>query len=449
MRTLAISISLALAACTSAPVLNSEPATTPKGEPDGAAVTATIGAAGGTLASGDGKLALVVPAGALMADVTFSVTPLTVEAPGGLRAYRLGPEGTTFSTPASLRFTASEADLAGSEAAALRIAYQDTQGRWRAFEDGVLDGQTLTVKTTHLSDWSALVGWQLRPAKANVALGATQALSVRYCHTVTFNEGSETELVSLMADCQDDGAELAPLLGAWAVNGVTNGSAEVGTIAPGSPSATYTAPGSEPSSNPVAVSVEFSPPVKGGKKTMLVSNLTIGSALPPRYAGSFTYHSRVGASGTGQYLEVRGTGAVTFDRHAPWGADAYKMSGTFTLQSLATEMGDCACVASSGSGSLADTDNSLKVRTDGRVVFGFSTTFNTALTCTKRTASASCSDVASYPVSVQGSVPLSLECGGTLENGWTTLSSLTGSMSDDCPQFSRLEEFDWSFSSVE
>jgi hypothetical protein len=49
------------------------------GTPNGAAVTKTIGAAGGELASSDGRLTVQVPAGALSAETSLSIQPVTSE----------------------------------------------------------------------------------------------------------------------------------------------------------------------------------------------------------------------------------------------------------------------------------------------------------------------------------------------------------------------------------
>lgn len=54
------------------------------GTPQGAKATRSIGPAGGTLASPDGRLTLTVPADALKETVAFSIQPVTNNAEGGL-----------------------------------------------------------------------------------------------------------------------------------------------------------------------------------------------------------------------------------------------------------------------------------------------------------------------------------------------------------------------------
>lgn len=441
MRALLLSLCLLLTACPAQVQLPTEPAVTGKGEPNGTATTAVIGAAGGTLRSGDGRFELVVPAGALSADTTFSATPLSKKAPGALAAWRLEPEGTTFTTPATVRFTASAADLAGSEAAALRLAYQDAMGQWRAFQNATIDGNSISVSTRHLSDWSPLLGWQLTPGTASVDFGKTVKLTPQYCNVTTYNAGTDDELVGLVATCQASTEDLSPLLSKWSVNGTVGGSASVGTIEQGNPSATYTAPGSEPGANPVAVSVEIALPSKG--TTRLVSNITVGSTLPNRYTGSFNWHRRTGVKNSVvAFEEMSGNATVTFVRWPEQGTDAYKMSGQFQLTGYSAEMGDCDCTSGGASGPIS-TGASLNVRSDGTMRFGFSTMLTLSLTCTPRNAGATCVD--SVTVSPGwGLTTLSAGCTGAMGNTYTDAASLNGTWTQLCtPDLD--ESMSWSF----
>ncbi|MDX2052481.1 MAG: hypothetical protein SFV15_08830 [Polyangiaceae bacterium] len=71
----------------------------------------TVGSAGGTVVSADGVLTLNVPAGALSADVMFTIRPVAMAdwsttmvglAPVGGAVYAIEPEGTSFASPATL-----------------------------------------------------------------------------------------------------------------------------------------------------------------------------------------------------------------------------------------------------------------------------------------------------------------------------------------------------------
>jgi hypothetical protein len=115
-------------------------AATEVGTPEGSNVTKNIGPAGGTLASPDGRLTLTVPPNALAETVPFSIQPITNKAVGGLGlAYRLEPDGMTFTTPLQLAVRYDEHDLKGTIPEALSLAYQDKQGRWHLQKSLKLD----------------------------------------------------------------------------------------------------------------------------------------------------------------------------------------------------------------------------------------------------------------------------------------------------------------------
>ncbi len=90
-----------LAACTEAPSGIQE---VPIGEP----AQATIGAAGGTLASADGRLVLDIPAGALGADTAIEIQRIEWEGGG---AWSLRPDGLAFASPITATITLSESEV--------------------------------------------------------------------------------------------------------------------------------------------------------------------------------------------------------------------------------------------------------------------------------------------------------------------------------------------------
>ena len=132
------------------------PAATAVGVPTGAPVSATIGTSGGRLVSADGQFELIVPPGALTSDTTLSMTPITNEAPLGIRnGLRLEPAGTQFSGPVQLVFHYG-AKLAGTTPDMLLVATQDAAGFWQSQAAPVVDivANTATAQLTHFSDWS-------------------------------------------------------------------------------------------------------------------------------------------------------------------------------------------------------------------------------------------------------------------------------------------------------
>src|SRR5882724_2188023 len=80
-------------------------AITAVGTPIGSPVTKTIGTAGGTIISADGRAELNIPAGALSSDLAISIQPITNECPNGIGiAYDFLPNGTKFLIPATFTF---------------------------------------------------------------------------------------------------------------------------------------------------------------------------------------------------------------------------------------------------------------------------------------------------------------------------------------------------------
>lgn len=435
-------VSLACAGC--AADLKKTVAVTAVGEPTGAAATAMIGANGGTLRSADGKLELIVPSGALAADTALTVTPITVTAPGGVQAWRLGPEGTTFSKPASVKVSFTDADVGGSSSSALRIAFQDSQRRWQAIKASTIDSSSITVSTTHLSDWSMLLGWQLRPPSANVMPKQTVALSVRFCNSVPLD--TELELVSLVAECQDDEG-LAPILGAWAVNGVTNGSSELGTVAPGSPTASYTAPNAAPSNPTVAVSVELNPPQVG--KVLLVSNVTIGGGLPAAYAGTVTYRRKLGGPNTSTLpFDMNVSAQVSLRRSSGSTYDLEAGSATLVRIEKGTQISGCTCSASNVSGTIeANTGAMVLDQTSAKVTtFQWSASFTVPFTCTG-SSDPSCVGSATPEFVAFGLVGADPACTLSQQVGYTNPNKFSGDRTVTCPvnpqQRGLLEESTW------
>lgn len=252
-----------------------QPAVTEKGTSTGAKATRTIGPAGGTLASADGRFAVDFPSGALAADTEIGLEPITNTAPLGRGgAYRLTPDGAKFDQPVKLSFRLDAADVTGSSEEAAEIAFQDGEGHWRAFEQHDLasdgsGGKRVFAQTTHFTDYSLVLGWQLRPEYARVAPLDSLELKLAWCQPEEYQD-----LAGLIYDCNAEDADLPRLVtvNQWAVNGKAGGSLSDGVISGHGRTATYTAPGTQPVANPVAVSVEFA---RTTGKQLAISNVQI------------------------------------------------------------------------------------------------------------------------------------------------------------------------------
>jgi hypothetical protein len=261
-----------------APQGNPAPTATAVGVAVGSATSATIGAAGGSVSTPDGKIAVTIPAGALSSNTVIGIQPLTNTAHGKIgAAYRLTPEGQTFVHPVTLRFTYTDDDLSGTAAEFLGAAFQTAAGFWQWAGAATVDtaARTVSVATSHFSDWSNVKGLQIRPARKTVKVNGSVALQVKVCYPI-----DDDELTTLASDCDTDQGIVSTLsVNEWSVNDRPGGGPNFGVVAGSGAAATYTAPASEPIPSTVAVSARVHNPKKAPTaKTLVVSNITITEA---------------------------------------------------------------------------------------------------------------------------------------------------------------------------
>ncbi|WP_019987672.1 hypothetical protein [Rudanella lutea] len=244
-----LSVWLCLSACRTEPNPVVEPDQTGEitdlGEPDGPSLTQTVGPEGGNLATPDGRVRLLIPAGAVDKPTAISIQPITNNTPNGVgQAYRFLPDGLQFRKPATLTLAYIESDVANSAPEALGIAYQRTNQVWYAVPGKQMNPQKqeISVPMPHFSDWSLFESFHL----VSVSGGDDIFLD--------FGESMTLEVV-----------EIAPLTGKTEEPLVikTGGSGPKwsligeGVLRPDGYTATYTAPRTEPRQNPVTLSVEL------------------------------------------------------------------------------------------------------------------------------------------------------------------------------------------------
>lgn len=139
---------------------------TAKGITKAGLVTKSIGPAGGELVSTDGSIRIIVPANAVQVNTEFGIQPISntfYEGDQSKSAYRLLPEGKQFAQPVKIVLKYDVDELEGTVEDFLSIAWQQDDGAWK-LEPTRLDKQakTLTVESTHFSDWMATGGFELR-----------------------------------------------------------------------------------------------------------------------------------------------------------------------------------------------------------------------------------------------------------------------------------------------
>lgn len=164
------------------------PVSRPVGDAIGTAIDKSIGTAGGQLASADGSITVTVPAGALAETVNFQLQAVKNTCDAGLgTGFRLTPHGKQFTKPVTIRFSyATYLDSIASEDA-LSIAYQDAQGVWQMVKPFVVDkvNKTVSVTTTHFSDWALITWLKIKPVSAVLGVGETLDLQVMNYHPYT------------------------------------------------------------------------------------------------------------------------------------------------------------------------------------------------------------------------------------------------------------------------
>jgi|SRR5690606_34335268 len=250
-----------------------DPVVTEIGTPVGDAVTEDIGPSGGTLSSEDGKLDIIVPAGAVSNNTSFGIQPITNRCPGGFFAYRLLPENLTFTTPVTLVFHYTGEDLSGTLPELLGIAYQGSDKIWYTLPSAVVDeaDKTISVEVKHFTDWTAIELMGIFPKRPDVPkLRVEETIELALYGQGMSGEGDDLPPLPANLDNNPspDEDDLPPLpqprqfRAKWFVNGVENGNSNVGTLtlqggSPNNPIYVYKAPSTVPANNPVLISVEI------------------------------------------------------------------------------------------------------------------------------------------------------------------------------------------------
>ncbi|MEZ0612031.1 hypothetical protein ACAW74_26205 [Fibrella sp. WM1] len=258
---------------------------TPKGQPQGAAVTQTIGPAGGSISLPDQHLTLHFPAGALSANTVIKVQPLQNTAVGGIGpAFELEPKATLLHKPIDISWQYSDEALNGTGASAIGLAEQLETGEWLGGGRMTLDqaNRLLTTQWTarNLSRPVAYYAqFYLKYAGDEVVVNQPMGL------TVAFQPNHSDELESIERNTLLAALHVwEPVEGAlvdnWRINGedplnqTTNRQGNLGYQGQGE-KATYFAPSRVPPQrlNPIAISVELK--TNSRRKVILVANLTV------------------------------------------------------------------------------------------------------------------------------------------------------------------------------
>ena len=260
--------------------------------------SATIGPAGGSIRSSDGRLTLRIPAGALASNVAASIeTSATNGAPQGSGAgYLISPGDVTFGKPATLVFRYDRSDLEGSGSGALGLAFE-SGGLWFVATGGAVSAaeRTLTVPITSTAPATGAASSSPRPLAApspafwapfrsfvlKRSSGGGPLFTGKQDVLAVYNTGSSSSGSSRRGSSPlSEPVQDRDLHYLWFVNGVPLGDNTVGTIDDALAFAgLYTAPRCSPPGNPVSVAVKLSSPItlSPSVAVWLVSNIRIVS----------------------------------------------------------------------------------------------------------------------------------------------------------------------------
>jgi len=264
------------------------------GSPVGNKVTKDIGPAGGTLSSADGRLTLTVRQNALQETIRFSIQPVTNRVPTGIGlAYRLEPDGKTFTTPLELSVRYDERDLEGTAAESLAIAFQGKDRKWHVLNPTRLDdtNRSITFSTTHFTDFSFLARMRLEPSTARLRVGETMQIKLIGC-------GEPHPIIGEFSrSCNMGGGNMGgrAMIMEWY--------ADIGTITSQMNPAMYTAPPRKPRPNVATVSVPYALTDYRGDKFILPGDVVFARR------GMFTAKITIVDWG---YKVIGGTGGLTF-----------------------------------------------------------------------------------------------------------------------------------------
>lgn len=244
----------------------------PVGLPVGEPYVEWIGSEGGVVKSPDGTIEIDIPEGALTQETEIGIQPLTHTSGGRMgSSYRLTPHGTILKKEITIRFSYQKQERLVSSAKVLRIAYQNHKGIWTTVSGTTIDPvqKTVSVKTTHFSDWGLISAMYLTPTITTVGLGEKVNLkALLYVH------GDDVTIEKLIEDSFNDSLSvISPTdiptkldekyIVGWKLSGP-------GQLTGKGNEATYTAPAATPSSKTATVTLELN--VKGAK-VLLISTI--------------------------------------------------------------------------------------------------------------------------------------------------------------------------------
>ncbi|GAB3490364.1 hypothetical protein GCM10027341_02010 [Spirosoma knui] len=151
------------------------------GKPLGAPFTTTIGPAGGTLVTPDGKLSVTFPAGAVSKETQLTVQPVENTAPNGVgTSYHISPDNLTFDKPVSFDYVYQDKEVIGTSVDALAMAFQDDNKVWQLAQPVTVDKPRKRIRFWSKSAkwWGFIAQYRLLPALDTAEVGELRDLKL-------------------------------------------------------------------------------------------------------------------------------------------------------------------------------------------------------------------------------------------------------------------------------
>ncbi|MDF2193435.1 hypothetical protein [Paraflavitalea sp. CAU 1676] len=243
---------------------------TEQGQPYGLLAEQVIGPQGGSLASADSRLQVIIPAGALTGNTTIRVQAIQNTNPAGVGlSYRISPS-LSFAKPVTIKVDYSGVDSLDIDPCNLSLGYQDSSGAWKMKMNRVIDAvnRILSIEASKGGDWCLLSPIRLVPLESYIKKNEQVKLQV-----LSFVGGIGSEgLCGLWNPSNDHHGEQALVFGApvlpalidkWELLATGYG---VGTLTPQGATAIYKASDKDnPIMNPASIAVTL----KGFPRNML------------------------------------------------------------------------------------------------------------------------------------------------------------------------------------
>lgn len=202
---------------------------------------ATIGPAGGSVRSDDGRLTLKIPAGALATSASFTIAPTADAGPNALgTAYAVTPWDLSLAHAALLVFDYGQDDVAVDDASGLIPGFLASDGQWYSSASWTIDSSTRHVTTSlaALSSPHATTAGRGMLAGGRSVVQMLSAGTLIGPYVVSPTESPRLYTVGYVRGQRPGRGSSAPIQSAlisdyqiyWYVDGIIHGNSTIGSI---------------------------------------------------------------------------------------------------------------------------------------------------------------------------------------------------------------------------